>query len=153
MIRRILLAVDDSPDALAATRFAVELAASLDAHVRAVHVVVNHHLDAMLQSGSDDAELASRREQSATAILMRVADLATARGISVETSLLSGDVAGAVLGAARSWPADLVIVGRSFRSISGQPYVGAQTRHILEFADQPVLVVPPDRRRSGRASS
>ena len=153
MIRRILLAVDDSRDALAATRFALELAASLDAKVHAVHVVADHHVDALLQSGSEDATLptaATGRRPPSWHASRSSGPHAVSRS---RPRCSSGDVAGAVLEAARTWSADLVIVGRSFRSISGQPYVGAQTRHILEFADQPVLVVPPDRRPSGAASS
>ena len=48
-----------------------------------------------------------------------------------------------VLEEARRWHADLVVVGKSARSASGDPYVGAVTRHVLEFCEQPVLVVPP----------
>jgi nucleotide-binding universal stress UspA family protein len=71
--------------------------------------------------------------------------LAAAR-LAVETDLLTGDVGPAVLDAARAWSADLVIVGRAGRRKSGEPYVGAQTRHVLESAEQPVLVVGSGRR-------
>ena len=42
----------------------------------------------------------------------------------------------------RTWPADLIVLGRSDRPGPGEPYVGAETRRVLEFADRPVLVVP-----------
>jgi nucleotide-binding universal stress UspA family protein len=142
VIERILLAVDDSPDALAAARLGVELAGGLRAALRVVHVAVDHELDALLQTGTAQPGLASRREDSAASVLARVSDLAATHRIPVTTALLNGEVADAVLDEARTWEADLVIVGRSFRSVSGEPYVGAHTRHILEFADRPVLVVP-----------
>jgi nucleotide-binding universal stress UspA family protein len=41
MIRRILLGVNDSPAALAAARFAVDLAASGAAELRIVHVLTD----------------------------------------------------------------------------------------------------------------
>ncbi|MBN9946213.1 universal stress protein, partial [Listeria monocytogenes] len=44
---------------------------------------------------------------------------------------------------AREWQADLVVLGKSSRSASGEPYIGARSRHVLEFADQPVVIVPP----------
>jgi nucleotide-binding universal stress UspA family protein len=145
VIERILLAVDDSPDALAAARVGVELAAALGARLHIVHVAVDHQIDAMLQSGTEQPGLAARREMSATSVLTRIADLASMRRVPATTALLQGEVADAVLDEAREWAADLVIVGRSFRSGSGEPYVGALTRHILEFATRPVLVVPPRR--------
>lgn len=146
MIERILLAVDDSPDAWAAARVGAELAAGLGAELRVMHVVTDHQIDALLQSGATELDLAARRESSAASVLARVADLARARGVSVSSRLGQGHVAQAVLDEARDWPADLVIVGRSFRSVSGEPYVGAQTRQILELASRPVLVVPPHHR-------
>ena len=143
MIRRILLAVDDSPDALAAARLAVEVAAGLGAALRAGHVVADHEMDALLQTGTSQPGLPARRTSAGAAVLTRISGLAAAQGVSATTSLLQGDVADAVLAEARAWQADLVIVGRSFRSASGRPYVGGTARHVLEFATQPVLVVPP----------
>lgn len=143
MIERVLLAVDDSPDSLAATRLAIELAIQLHARLRAVHVSADHLLDAALAAATGRPEALAGRHSSASAVLERVTSLATAAGVDIDTELLAGDVAHAVLAAARAWAADMVIIGKSARSVSGEPYVGAQTRHILEFADQPVLVVPP----------
>jgi hypothetical protein len=43
------------------------------------------------------------------------------------------------------------VIGKSGGRRLGEPYVGSQTAHVLEFADRPVLVVPPSSRdlRSG----
>lgn len=143
MIERVLLAIDDSPDSLAATRLAIALAGQCHAQLRVVHVSADHLLDAALAAATGRPGALAGRQTSATALLRRVATLAAAAGVDVDTDLLLGDVGAAVLDAARSWPADLVIIGKSTRSVRGEPYVGAQTRHVLEFADQPVLVVPP----------
>lgn len=143
MIERVLLVVDDTPDSLAAARLAVELTSKLHARLRAVAVSADHVLDAAIEVATSRPSVVARRGQSAAATLARVSALAGAAGVAVEADLLIGDVGPAVLDAARAWKADLVIVGRSARSTSGEPYVGAQTRHLLEFAGQPVLVVPP----------
>lgn len=50
-----------------------------------------------------------------------------------------------VLDQAHHWGADLIVVGRSDRRRPGTPHVGTQAEQVLEFADCPVLVVPPDR--------
>ena len=145
MIERVLLAVDDSPDSLAATKIAVEVVAALGARLRAVHVSADHLLDAALEAASGQPAAGTRRARSAVAVLERASALADTAGIAAETDLLAGDVGPAILDAARDWAADLIVVGKSARSASGEPYVGSQTRHVLEFADQPVLVVTPRR--------
>jgi nucleotide-binding universal stress UspA family protein len=140
VIERVLLAVDDTPDSLAAARAAVELAGAVHAQLRAIHVSTDHLLDAALTAASDQTAVL-RREKAAVAVLERVCRMAEAAGVAVEADLLTGDVGPAILRVAGRWPADLVVVGRSARRTSGGTYVGAQTRHVLEFADQPVLVV------------
>ncbi len=148
MISRILLAADDSPDTLAAARVAIDLAGTRHTRLRVVHVATDHVLDRALESASRRPSVETRRAESAATILARIASMATQAGVEVETSLLSGEVVPAVLDFAREWGADLIIVGKSARSASGEPYVGTHARHLLEFSEQPVLVVPPE--RSGR---
>lgn len=142
-VKHILVAVDDSPDSLAAARLAVELAGALSSELRAVHVLTNHLLDVALEEASGRPAVDVRRALAARTVLARVRRIAEAARVQIDTDLLSGDVGPAILDAARRWPADLLIVGKSARSASGEPYVGAQTRHVLEFASQPVLVVAP----------
>lgn len=145
MMDRILLAVDDSPPALAAARLAVRLAATCGAALRAVTVVADGALDEQLAAGRGDAgrlPVTARRAHTAHSVLRHVTGLAVAAGVSCEGVALDGEVAPCILDQARAWPADLIVVGRSDRSGAGQPYIGSQTRHVLEFAEQPVLVVP-----------
>ncbi len=144
-MRRLLLAVEDSPDSLAAAHLAIELARDLGAQLRIVHVLVDHELDAALTAATGVHREERGRFVDGT-ILGRVVALAEAQGVAPETALLEGDVGQAVLDDARAWAADLVVIGRSRRGASGEPYVGAQTRHVLEFAGRPVLVVPRSRR-------
>jgi nucleotide-binding universal stress UspA family protein len=145
VIERILLAVDDSPDSLSATRLAVALADGLGARLRAVHVAVDHELSEAVAAASGRAGVEARTSHSRQSLLSRIDAMARAAGVEAETMLLPGAIAPAILKAARQWQADLVVIGKSARSVGGEPYVGSQTRHVLEFAEQPVLVVPPAR--------
>jgi nucleotide-binding universal stress UspA family protein len=137
---RVLLAVDDSPAALAAARLAVDLARTCGAALRVVTVLTDHVMAERL--GSDMAVL-ERRRRAAASVLRHVARLAEGAGIPVDTAVVEGEPAGRILDAARRWPADMIVVGRANSPGAGQPYIGSQTRGILEFADVPVLVVPP----------
>ena len=106
-----------------------------------MHVRADHGLEAAIETASGDA-VGVRRSQAEPALLARVASLAGARGVAVETVLLGGSIGAVLLDAARDWGAELVVIGKSGRLVIGDPCVGSPTRHVLEFADQPVLVVP-----------
>jgi nucleotide-binding universal stress UspA family protein len=143
MIHRVLLAVDDSADSLAAARLAVDLAARHGHLLRAVHVSADGALDEALRTASARPGVGTRRGRSEAAVLARVQRLAEEAGATVEVALLHGEVARVLLEEARRFGADLVVVGKSTRATYGEPYVGTVTRHVLEFSEQPVLVVPP----------
>lgn len=140
---RVLVAVEDSVAGLQATAVAVELAAALGASLLAVHVVTDGDVEAALGAGRRDGRLVGeRRRASAAALLRHVVSLARHRDVPVDTLDAEGDPAHRILEAAQSWSAGIVVIGRSEHGAGGPHYVGAQTLHVLEFAEQPVLVVP-----------
>ena len=144
-MHRILLAVDDSPAALAAARLAVELAAGWGAAVRAVTVLADHDVDAQMRAvlpAAHTTSLGERRRQAASGVLHHVTRLAIEAGVAVETVQVAGEPAPHILDQARSWQANLIVVGRTGTAGARQPYIGGQTRHVLEFSRTPVLVVP-----------
>jgi nucleotide-binding universal stress UspA family protein len=149
MIRRILLGVNDSPAALAAARFAVDLAASGAAELRIVNVLTDGALEAALTAASREARtggatgLASRRAQAGTAVLRHIADLAERAGVTAETAELTGEPADMILVDAERSGADMIVLGRGDRPGDRRPTIGPQALRILEFARVPVLLVPP----------
>lgn len=148
MIERILVAIDDSRAGLEALQRAVELASRFAAALRVVHVHVDSDVTtALLASGA--ARTAERRREAVQSLFHRASRLAAVAGVGVETVELQGEPADQILEQARSWPADLVVIGRGEERGVGGPWVGRQTRMVLEFADQPVLVVPPSARVAG----
>ena len=143
MTSRVLVAVEDSATGLRTASVAVELAAALGASVLAVHVLGDGAVEAALRAGRHDgAGVLADRVAAAAALLRHVGALAGRAGVPLETRQLEGHPAAAILAAARTWHAEMVVIGRSERGAGGAQYVGAQTRHVLEFADVPVLVVP-----------
>lgn len=123
MMDRTLVAVDDSAPALAAAALAIEFARTRGTELMFVTVA---------EPGA-----------SADVILAYVAGLAERAGVVATTTAAEGGHAfEAILVAAHRWKADVIIMGRSDVRRPGQPYVGSQTEHLLEFTDIPVLVVP-----------
>lgn len=142
-MRRILLAVDDSPAGLAAARAAVQLAVECDAELRAVHVVTDGELTRALQKRPVAARIHLGRGAGPQAVLHFVTELADHAAVPVHTVLLEGHPARCVIQQAAEWSADVIVMGRSAEHHLGQPYVGSQAQHVMEFAESPVLVVPP----------
>jgi nucleotide-binding universal stress UspA family protein len=146
-MRRVLVAVDDSPQAMAAAEVAVAWAAGWGADLKAVTVVPETWtlppgmIDRVGEAAAED--LRRRAMGSAVAVLARVAAMAERRGVRVTTEALTGEPAAKILAAARTWGADVVVIGRSHRRTSvATAYVGSQAQHVLEFSDRPVVVVP-----------
>jgi nucleotide-binding universal stress UspA family protein len=150
-LRRLLVAVDDSAAALRAVDIAVRLAATTGAEVRFVHVTGDGALRRAL-SPSGEGELPDRVGRGVEALLDHVAGRARQAGVACSVGSLFGEPEAEVVTEARAWGADLVVIGRSQSGAVGQPYVGHVTRHILEFSEAPVLVVPRPRAAvSGRS--
>jgi nucleotide-binding universal stress UspA family protein len=135
-IRRIVVAYDESEQAEVALREAVRLAglfgARLDivgVHDPGVHaapaMVASHDLDNLLRG-----ELAERLRERATSIT----------GIDVGTQAETGDAGRMISRAAEG--ADLLVTGsRGFGPLHGV-LVGSVSRHLVDHAPCPVLVLP-----------
>ncbi len=146
MTQRILVAADDSPAGLEAARWAVDLAGRYAAALRVVHVLADSHVTETL-AASGTPGLVERRREAVRSLFRHVSALAATEGVAVETVELNGEPAVRILEQAGSWSADLVVIGRGEPRGAGGPWVGKETRMVLEFAEQPVLVVPPPVRR------
>lgn len=143
MTKRVLVAVDDSAASLAAARGAVELAADLHAGLLAVHVLTDGVVTEAIAAASGHPDLAARRDAAAASVLKHVVDLADRAEVHAQTAQVFGDVAASVLQEARRWSADLIVVGRSARHRAGEPVLSDDVQHIIEFATQPVVIMPP----------
>jgi nucleotide-binding universal stress UspA family protein len=140
---KMLLCVDGSPAALEAARFALNLAAKLDGEVRAIAVVENHETTRDLGPRYRvEQSAAERLEQGARAVLERIAAMGAESRVRVETAMLHGDALRAVIGDARAFEPDLMLIGRTGRSGPGSSMLGSLALQLLEFAECPVVVVP-----------
>jgi hypothetical protein len=144
VIRKVLLAIDDSPAALASTRAAVDLAAACGADLRAVTVVVDHEVSALLPAGTDSTPVHARRQRAADAVLRAAAQMARRRAVSIVTAA-RWTASRRRRSSTRPAPGERTSSWSGGRPPGrpGDPAIGCQTRHVLEFADIPVLVVPP----------
>ena len=105
-------------------------------------LAVDHELDRAIEQASARAGAQARATRGRHALLARVCDMADSAGAGRESELLAGPVGRSVLSDAERWHAELIVIGRSQRS-AADPYVGSHARHVLDFAEVPVLLVPP----------
>ncbi|MBX6722149.1 MAG: universal stress protein [Dactylosporangium sp.] len=124
-------------------RLAVQLAATLHATVHAVAVHREASPSVTLPAVTVHSGDTRAAANAPTSVLEYVRRLGEEADVPVRTVHLVGAAAPSILAEARSAAADLIVVGRSGRSGLGQPYIGSQTREVLEFAEVPVIVVPP----------
>lgn len=141
-LNRLLVAAADSPASLAAARTAIALAARLGAELRVVHVITDGALAVLLRTGGPPFAAPPQDPAEVAPVLRHVAGLAQRAGVAVSTVRHEGDVGTGILDEARTWDADLIVVGRTTRHGAGDPFIGVAAQRVLEFSDRPVLVVP-----------
>lgn len=134
---RLHVAVDGSHASLEAARLAIDLASRWKSRVRAVYVVERQELDE-----STAVERRGRLRESGLAILSRIAGLGRERSVTVETEVLEGVPFEVILEDARTWKADVIVMGRTGRTGPGRALLGSEAERVLEFTDRPVLIVP-----------
>ena len=143
----VLVAVTDSPAAFAAALVAIEFCRRVGAVLRVVTVLEppgpGDHM-----VGIDPHVLAERRELSARAALSHVSATGARAGIEVSGVVRAGSVSAEILAEARTARAFLIVMARVSRADHALASVGSHTLRVLEFADVPVLVVPPSRARA-----
>lgn len=136
-VRKLLVCVDGSRASLEAARVGIDLAGGWHSEVRAVYVVETSGID-----GAPDPAQTARLRDSGRAILARIGDIAAAKGVKMAQELLEGEPFDAILGYARTWHADMIVMGRTGRTGPGRALLGSAAERVLEFTERPVLIVP-----------
>jgi nucleotide-binding universal stress UspA family protein len=137
--KKILIAVDQGPIAARAADVGIELAHSLDAEIAVIHTYeppVIYGTDI----GVPPDELAAMAKEEAARVL---------RGFrqrkSLEPAILEflevGKPAEEIVKAAKSWPADLIVIGSHGRSGVNRVLLGSVAEAVARDAPCPVLIV------------
>ena len=136
---RIVVGVDDSAEAAAALRWALEEARLRNATLEVVHTWVFPAIGEV-PGGSVDI-LVRDLERGAADLLDRVADaiVGTDPGVKVERRVLEGAAAGVLVDAAAE--ADLLVVGSRGRGGFAGLLLGSVAQQCVHHAKCPVVVV------------
>jgi nucleotide-binding universal stress UspA family protein len=140
-IAQILAANDGSSPAIAAFRFAVQLARDADARITALYVAVPVLRFSSFERDIRPAEQAEYAARAKGARVLEEARHIADGQILVHTELIFGDPAQIICQRARELPADLVVVGnRGFNSLQ-RLLLGSVSTAVVKHAPCSVLVV------------
>jgi nucleotide-binding universal stress UspA family protein len=137
-IRTILLATELTPVSEAATRQAIELAASLGARLLVVNVIDQG------ERGEVSPYASSARVDQQRAVregpLLQIIDRARTRGVEAAFLLWTGEPGQGIVAAAEAEGADLVIVGTRGLDRAGRFLLGSVSDYVVYHSACPVMV-------------
>lgn len=140
-LKNILFATDFEARADRALPFAATLATRYGAKLFAAHVIPQ---DAYVFVHPDSAERTLREAQDhAGCKLDQMINPLQRQGLPCQALLGDGGAAEAIIGFARTYAADLIVVGTSSRSGLGKLFLGSVAEEIIREAPCPVLTVGP----------
>ncbi|MCY7419982.1 MAG: universal stress protein [Chloroflexi bacterium] len=145
----ILVATDGSDDSDAAVEAALDLAHDTNGRLLVLSVVPVGASDDDRPDGDDAAE-STRDDQEVVAATDRandVVDHAVEWGLEATPLVWEGEPADAILAAAISESADVIVIGSSGRTGVGRMLLGSVTDDVVRRADVPVMVVRAPRDR------
>lgn len=147
MYKRILVPVDGSETSNLALDTAVRLARESGAAIRVVHVVEEMaYLTGYDQFGGYSGGLLKAMRDNGNRILQEARDRVQQAGLDGDAMLFDqfGEHLGeTVAKAARTWSADLVVVGTHGRRGVDRLLLGSGAEQVIRRASLPVLVVRP----------
>jgi len=145
MYQRILVPIDGSPTSNKGLDEAIKLARLTGAELRLVHVVdqltfVTGYEPYGLYAG----DMIQWMREAGEKILAEAQAKVQAQGIKVDGKLfdnLASRLSDAVVGQAKTWGADLIVIGTHGRSGIKRLVLGSGAEQILRMAPVPVLLV------------
>ena len=146
----ILVATDGSDDSDAAVEAALDLAHDTSGRLLVLTVVPEGSTSDASEDGSATQGQADRDDEEVVAAADRtndVVDHAVEWGLEASPLVWEGEPADAILAAAVSESADIIVIGGSGRSGVGRMLLGSVTDDVVRRAGVPVMVVRAPRER------
>lgn len=145
MYQRILVPVDGSDTSELGLREAIALAKLTGARLHLIHVVDELSFAMGADAfGAFSSEVITGLREGGQQILAAAQAQVKAAGIECDTGLLdsfAGRVCDQVVNEARTWGADLIVIGTHGRRGAERVLMGSDAERILRLAPVPVLLV------------
>ena len=146
MFTRIMLATDGSKLSQKAVKSAIDLASQFNAELVAVKVIpryVQTYFEGSFTVADIDVKsIEAQWAAGAQVVLDKIATSATAKGVSVKTSVIkSDDIADGLVKAANKMKVDLIVMASHGRKGVKRLLLGSETQNVLTHSEVPVLVL------------
>jgi nucleotide-binding universal stress UspA family protein len=139
-IKKLLIAVDDSPSAELAADIGIELAKSLKAELAFVHIF-DPTAAASGAWGLPADRIAAMSEREARRLVDRFCNrVPRARRSRVRVFLESEKPASCIINVAKNWSADLIVMGTHGRGTVKGLLLGSVSKEVLNSGPCPVLI-------------
>lgn len=157
MLKKILLAIGDSPDSAQILESGLSIAEKLGAEILILHVLnplVPHGLSTvgsplvggvlpMINDRAVEQYMVAWKdyEQKGLDRLQAYAVQAQQRGVTVDTLQNYGDSGPLICEAAKNWAADTILMGRNQKSMLSEIFIGSTSNYVLHHAPCSVMVI------------
>lgn len=137
--QKILIAVDSEPIAARAADIGVELASSLGAAVALIHVIGVSPAYGV-ETGISPNELATDAEQEGKRLVAGFRQRLSLQPSALEF-VVAGPPADEIVKAAKTWSADLIVIGTHGRGGVQRALLGSVADGVMRNAPCPVLII------------
>ncbi len=140
---KIIVGVDGSSHSGRAVQWCADHAAALDAEVIAVHVIDFPTYDGPgISPFPIPALTPAQREEIRDIVTHEWCKPLANAGVVYRGVLMDGDPVAALMAAAKSEHADLVVTGRRGRGGFAELILGSTSHELTHYLDRPLLIVP-----------
>lgn len=145
MYKRILVAVDNSETSQLALQEAITLSKELGAKLRLLHVVDEQLMD-ISGMGIDYGVYEASLKENGQKLLKRTSKIVQQSKVEFDSELVElktfeGRIADRILEAAKSWQADLLVIGTHGRRGFNRLLLGSVAEGVIRIATIPVLLI------------
>ena len=138
--KRILSAVDFSPNSLEGFRIAAELAS---VHSAALHLL---HVIEALPSAPGEATMEFVQKANEAVDQLVASSQPALEKVTLTTEVVSGRAFDEIVNRARDWRADLIVLGTKGTTSLEEIFLGGTAEHVIKEAPCSVLIVRPQDR-------
>ncbi len=138
---RILVPVDFSDTSVAAMKAAIELALELNAELQVIHVCQMHASDLLEGSMGDASAIESQAISEAEKKLEGFIKEYLSNGISISTTISTGDPHDVINQMAKEINADMIVMGTHGRTGLSHMVMGSVAENVLRHAEVPVMSI------------
>jgi nucleotide-binding universal stress UspA family protein len=140
MIERILVAIDESPQAAAALEYALE--EFPDREITGLHVIAVPGNWSALEKSLEDFSGYKQQQRRATELLDAARQKAADAGVDIDCRTVTGEPAREILRTARDGAFDQIVIGSHGRHGVSRVLFGSVAEAVTRRSNVPVVVVP-----------